>query len=331
MTAPMPSTRDAALHRLLDANLGLPPEYANELTSHLPMALHALVQLGADAPRLQGFYDHYVRRFEGRIAEPAAAAVDDWLPLRGRSDAFGSLRATFAAALRRQSRDAVLRTALPALWPGVAAAAFHGVIRAAHAVQSGHDGELADALAYWAWRWQPMPDADDAPPLSLDNWCERLIEAGRSSSFEGALISRRMAQAASSMAYRALAARLEPGGDLPARLWAFAAQRYAATRNFTVLHMVTGARALHVLLPWTDDAAGALLEVVRAYTAAYLAANVTARELPPSVVHAWPALIQLAVQSDDDHVIKLVHACHAAAQAQIAGPFCEAAARAVLR
>ena len=43
--------------------------------------------------------------------------------------------------------------------PGVAAAAFHGLIRTAHAVQSGHAGEVAAALAYWAWRWQPLAPA----------------------------------------------------------------------------------------------------------------------------------------------------------------------------
>jgi hypothetical protein len=329
VTAQMLSARDAALHRLLDVNLDLLPEYGNQLTNHLPMALHALAQLGADAPRLHQFFERYASRFEGRRAEPATSAVNDWLPLRGQSDSFGALRATFADALQRKSRDAVLRAALPALWPGVAAAAFHGVIRTAHAVQSGQSGELAAALAYWAWRWQPMAAADGGPPLAFDVWYERLIEAGRSVAFEGALISQRMAHAAESDNYRALAARLQPDDQLPARLWAFAARRYAATRNFTVLHMVTGARALHVLLPWADDAAGAVREAVRAVTAAYLAAKVPAHDLPPPVVHDWPALIQRAVQSDDDHVIKLVHACRAAEQAGIAGPFQAAAARAV--
>jgi hypothetical protein len=330
MNAPTPSQPGAALHRLLDASLGLPAEYANELTSHLPMALHALAQLGADALRLQRFFDHYARRFEGRAAEPKAAAVNDWLPLRGRADAFGALQATFAAALRRQGRDATLRAALPALWPGAAAAAFHGLIRTAHALQSGHDGELAAALAYWAWRWQPMADGDEGPPLPFDAWSERLIEAGRSSSFEGGLISHRMARAAATSAdYRSLATRLRPDDRLPQRLWAFAAQRYAATRNFTVLHMVTGVRALHVLLPWADDAAGALRETVRAYTAAYLAANVPPHDLAPVVELDWSTLVARAMQSEDDHVIKLVHACRVAEQARIAGPFRAAASRAV--
>jgi len=320
----------AALHRLLEANLALPPEYADELTNHLPMALHALAVLGADDDRLHRFFEGYARRFAGRLAEPAGAPVArDWLPLRGRADGLGALRATFAARLARDGRDLLLRAVLPALWPGVAAAAFHGAIRTAHAVESGHDGELADALAYWAWRWQPLADGDPGPELAPSSWCGALRDAAQSWRAEGCLISHRMAQAAATGPYLRLAMRAAITGDLPAQLWAFAAARYAATRNFTVLHLVTGLRALHVLWPWVDDPRQALREAVKAVTAAFLAAGVPAADLAPLAARPWSDLIARAIASDDDHVIKLVHACHHAEQLRVAGPFAEAATRAV--
>ena len=66
------------------------------------------------------------------------------------------------------------RTFFTAL-PGVAAAAFHGLIRTAHAVQSGHAGEVAAALAYWAWRWQPLaPPPQGGEALPFDDWAARL-------------------------------------------------------------------------------------------------------------------------------------------------------------
>jgi hypothetical protein len=319
----------AAWHRLLDANLGLPPEYADQLTNHLPMALHALAELGADDTRMQQFFERYARRFEGRVAGPAAQAAVDWLALRGQAETFAPLRAAFAAALARDGRDAVLRAALPALLPGVAAAAFHGAIRTAHAVEAAHEGELANALAYWAWRWQPLEPAPRGTALPLHVWCERLVTAGLSCAFNGSLISLRMAHAARSAAYRELAGSLAPAIDLPQRLLAFAAQRYADTRNFTVLHMVTGMRALRVLLPWVRDTDAALREVVPAFTAAYLSAGIRPAALPPTPTIDWPSVVRRAIVSDDDHVIKLVHACRCAAQQKVPGPFLEAAARAV--
>jgi len=315
--------------RLLDANLALPPEYAEGLTNHLPMALHALAELGADEARMQQFFEHYARRFAGRPAEPAAAAPADWLALRGRPHAFAPLRASFAAALARDGRDAVLRAALPALLPGVAAAAFHGAIRTAHAVQAGHDGELAAALAYWAWRWQPLLPPPRGAAVSLDVWCERLVAAAAGCSFDGPLISLRMAQAARSAAYCQLAGSLAATIDWPQRLLAFAAQRYADTRNFTVLHLVTGVRALRVLLPWVQDTDGALRDIGPAFTAAYLSAGLGTAALPPPAPLDWLTIVRRAIASDDDHVIKLVHACHGAAQQNLPGPFLAAATRAV--
>lgn len=318
------------LHRLLDANLALPPEYDDELTNHLPMALHALAELGADAACLHGFFERYARRFAGRSADPREAEpVHDWLPLRGQPDSFAVLRATFAAQLARVGRDALLRSVLPALLPGVAAAAFHGAIRTAHAVQSGHGAELAHALAYWGWRWQPLADGDPGPALPMPHWLEALEAAGPSWRGSGGLISQRMTQASASAPYRQLAMRVPITPALPEPLWVFAAARYAATRNFTVLHMVTGLRALHVLWPWVDQPGPALREAVKAFTAAYLAAGVPATDLPPQGERAWPDLVGQAIVSEDDHVIKLVHACHGAAQQGVPGPFAAAATRAL--
>ena len=62
-----------SLHRLLDWNLQFAPEYASELTNHLPMALHALAELGADAAGLDAFAKSYVRHVQLPRAAPSTA------------------------------------------------------------------------------------------------------------------------------------------------------------------------------------------------------------------------------------------------------------------
>src|SRR5512143_296047 len=329
MTRAATAERRAELHRMLEEALAWPPEYASELSNHLPMALHALSELGASASRMRQFAGRYLQRFAGRGGGPRASTVADWLPLRGQADAYPGLRATFEDALAREGRDAVLRRVLPALWPGVAAAAFHGVIRTGHAAQAGHDGELAAALAYWAWRWQPLPPAGPGAAIAAADWWQRLLAASHDAKLEGRDISHRMDRAARSGAYVELAGRLHAEPDTVVKLWAFAAGCYADTRNFTVLHMVTGVRAVQVLLPWIDDAEAALCEVVRAFAAAALAAAVPARSLPPLPAPDWAEIVARAIDSDDDHVVKLVHACRTAEQFGIPGRFRDAAARAV--
>jgi hypothetical protein len=171
---PMPSNPPSLtstaphLHELLNVNLQLPPEYQDQLTSHLPMALHCLHSLGASPQRMQEFYAAYARRFQGQsqrlIAPESPLAIADWRQLRGQSDAYPTLLAYFNGLVARNGTETALRLALPDLMPGVAAAAFHGVIRTAHAVEAAHADELAAALAYWAWRWQPLAEPPIAGP-----------------------------------------------------------------------------------------------------------------------------------------------------------------------
>lgn len=323
LDSPVASAADrrAILHRLLDDALAYGPEHGQGMASHLPMALAALDGLGAHEAQMRSFFAHYARRLE-RVAVPRGGAkpVDDWQRLRGRFEAFETLQASFARLLARDGADAVLRDAVAALADGVSGAAFHGPIRVAHAVEAGHEGELAAALAYWAARWEPLPAPDAAPRRRIAGvtpWLDA-IDARRVA-FDPAwrasapLISARMQQAALTPPYIELAGGLSLDGVAPAALLRDLAQacaaRYAATGNFTVLHMATASRALRVLARWLPADADALAPLLHAVAAANLAALAA-----PLQRHAdggepgWEEVRRRACASDDDHVIKLVHA-----------------------
>jgi hypothetical protein len=316
------------LNHLLDRAVELPAEYGDGLTSHLPMALHALQRLGAGDTRLAAFFESYAARFGSR-REPAPAPrrLDDWAARRGDFGALGVLRGHFAAALADDGATAVLRNALPQLWPGVAAAAFHGPIRVAHAFEAGHAGELAAALAYWAARWQPVAAAGPTmPTLDFDDWFERFVQAGAGAPLDAFLISGRIAAATATDSFRVDAARLAAPPDAVAALARRAARLYAATGNFTVLHLVTAARAVRVLAAVDAPPAAALWPAV---AAALLAAQVRGRGAPPQAPAGWPEVIAAAVASDDDHVVKLVQACVEHAAHDPDPVFLQAARRAV--
>lgn len=328
-------TAHAPLHALLDANLRHPPEYRDQLTNHLPMALHALHCLGASPQRLQDFYTGYSQRFQGLPAPTPAALSNlhtvDWRALRGQAEAYPVLLAYFNDLVAREGVYGSLRKSLPDLMPGVAAAAFHGVIRTAHALEAGHRQELAAALAYWAWRWQAL----EAPPvpdvlLELDAWAPRLVQESLGWRSSGPLISIRMGHASQSTTYVSLAGALAPAENLATRirqLAGWAVDRYVASPNFTVLHMVTGLRALRTLLPWIDDSTHAQALLARNFVAAYMAAQVKPLDTPPfATLPSWDAAIAAAITSDDDHVVKLVHACREEAAVYGEGNYLRAAA-----
>ena len=313
-TLQLPSSASDTLQHLLHAHLQLPAEYQDQLTSHLPMALQALHSLGASPLRMRAFYATYAKRFEGMQATASAQPVADWRSLRGQPDAYPSLLASVRALVARDGVDATLRALLPDLLPGVAAAAFHGLIRTAHAVHSGHAGEVAAALSYWAWRWQPLAPAQvPAALMPLPLWSAALVRDAQKWRTDGPLISIRMDQATQGAVYQSLADALQPFADLQSAihsLAALAAERYVASPNFTVLHMITGMRAMRVLSPWVESEEGVQSILVRAFTAAYLAARVVPLATRPEPrLHNWPEVIAAGIASDDDHVIKLVHAC----------------------
>lgn len=315
-------TRRAVLHHLLDESLQLSPEYGKGMASHLPMALAALDGLGASEAQMRAFYAHYAPRLERASTAAALDVVDhpivDWRSMRGRIDAFAALCRHFDEAIAHQGRDAVLSDALPSLLDGAAGAAFHGPIRLAHAIESAHAGELAAALAYCTARWMPLPDPARADAVFTDPtaWLDALDAHQRRSApgwrATAPLISEQMQQAARTLAWVELAGALVPAdGDVPALLHALAnaaAARYAATGNFTVLHMATAARAARVLASWLPTAATAWLPLLHAVAAASIASRARPLQRDVSDALTWAEVRRLACASDDDHVIKLVHA-----------------------
>jgi hypothetical protein len=312
----------------------LAPEYQNGLSSHLPMALHAMHALGADEARLTAFANHYVKRFDGIPSTALGQVLPNWQEHRGDFSRYADLRATFAAAAAKHGPRWVLQQALPALWPGVAAAAFHGLIRTAHAWEVAHDGELACGLAYWASRWQPTSAVPSNERLPFDSWAATLSIHVMAPRPDGLLISDRIAQAQASSAYAHLSSRLLITPDTLRQLARFAADHYARSANFTLLHMVTGCRAVRVLLTASPSSAQAALHsLVPAFTAAFLASGMD-RNVPLGNAEpdepSWSEIASMALRSEDDHIAKIVHACFDEATAYKHPAYLQVAQRAVL-
>jgi hypothetical protein len=296
----------AQLHHLLDAGQALSSTYRGQLSNHLPMAQQALLELGASAERLQAFTEAQEAVLEPRVpVRPARIDIGRDL---GRPASDADWRAHFAARIADLGPGAALREALALLLPGAGAAAFHGLIRTGHAILAGHDGELAAGLAHWAAHFMPLPVAVDAAPLDLPGWLEALRQLPRPVSGAGGLIAGRMQTWAGVPGFATAAGRLRHGPDTLRELALLAARTYAATANFTVLHLLTASHALGVLEPWwpTPTLPRGFSVAAAAGLLASGATPALALKQPPA--HPWPALISAVCDQDDAHVIKLTHA-----------------------
>ena len=299
--------RKTELERLLDDGARFDAEYRVGLSNHLPMALLALHRLGAPGHRLQAFAAGYASRLEPAPAPVPWPGTQPWLSRLGQRGAWPAYRSLFGQWLARAGAAAVLAQVLPELMRGCGAAAFHGLIRSACALQTGHTGELADGLAYWACRHLPLgpaPCGQEPDPLPLLSRLQADL-AGWSS--QQNLIFQRMADAAVAPAFGRSVAALQVGPDTLSALARQAAALYAASGNFTALHLVTSAHAMRVLLPHVGQPLLAVGHYWCAFAAGFVASGALGAGSAPLL--PWEQLVATAVQSDDEHLVKLVDSC----------------------
>lgn len=321
---------NAALHALLDAQVQMAPEYLNAAeantaaeppgggayASHLPMALHALAELGASEAQLHNFLAAQKAQ-PRRIPWPALDAAEQELRHR----------------LTHQGAAAVMAELLPGRLAHAGAVAFHGLIRSAHAWQSGHTGELALALAWWQQRDQPLPSPEPGPLLELDVWWAALLRLPKPESMPQDWISQRMLAWSATAGFAKLAPNLALRPDTLQQLASKALQAYASSGNFTLLHLVTASRALQVLGPLlpAEATTQALRDFTQHAAAGLLASrwNGELRTLAPA--KDWPELLMAACAATNDHTIKLAHAARHWQQAGVNDALCRAAATRALQ
>jgi hypothetical protein len=287
------------------------PEYGGALSNHLPMALVALERLGADEARLSAFAAAYSPRMQPVPPAQPWPAGDPWPDRLGQYEAWPAYRALFTEWIVQEGASDMLGQVLPQLMPGVSAAAFHGLIRTAYALRSGHLGELADALAYWACRHQRLgamhnPQAGTARAPATDDPVALLRELrpGRS---RAELISDQIRDAAADGRVSRVAARLFVDEGTPERLARAAAFAYAHTGSFTALHLVTGTHAMRVVTRFVDEPLTAWAWYWQAFAHAVVAARL--KPLPSAALRPWATLVAKARASNDEHLIKLVESC----------------------
>ncbi|MGZ9836659.1 hypothetical protein [Tsukamurella ocularis] len=294
------------------------PEFEGYLSNHGPMVVEALVRRG-HGEAVARWLDGYVPKLDG--APQATARPARWPDDLGDPAALGEWIVTFTAALAESPWREVLAEWWPRLLPGVAAGATHGAIRVGHAVDAllawgesaDRVAELAQALAYWAARWQPVPRT--ARPGGTLATADALAGVPRIPHAEGGIVSR-LAQLDDLDGWPAAQHALAPNDDAENALRAVvsaAVVRYATHAHGSpvmLVHAATAPNALRrALLALPEELHGATAAAGWSAAAAIYAAYgpESARE-PTSTTTAPPAVDEImdrAAHHGDEHVIKL--------------------------
>jgi hypothetical protein len=302
------------------------PEYRGGLCNHLPMTLIALDRMGASPARVQRFTTAYLKNMEPAPAPGTAIEIAHWQDQLGKPGAYAEYLGFFRREVARLQARPAIRAYLPVLSRGIAAAAFHPLIRTAYGVIGDDAAEVAVGLAYWAARYLPLPkqaaesgDAVAMPPAEDPIALLAALRRDEELAFEpnpDALIDREFAEAASHPRFEAIVHSLTVDDLTFDKLRRAAALLYLATDDFSALHGVTGLHAARILSDFADDHRAFTTRLWRALLALYLALDrpalpdaVAVKKLSDAELPDWNKILSTAVDSDDEHTIKLVFTC----------------------
>jgi hypothetical protein len=263
------------------------------LSNHLPMELIALDALGAPPERLDAMLDIWV----GRMLAPRldTTVVD-----------------AFRAEVAADGIDATVHAHLPRFVESPGSEWFHSMIRLAYALDAGHEGQVASALADWATYGRILPGE---PPEGGTSRPLTLLRALVGADLDPPDSHADLGGVARQPGFVAMAAGMAVDDDLDG-LAAAVAAAHVAGANLATLHLVTGVQAARALLDRLvpDDRRRFARRVSQAAAAGFVAAgrpplpdDEELEALRRVTLPVWDEVRAAAVASPDVHVTKLVY------------------------
>ncbi|KZN30445.1 hypothetical protein N480_05690 [Pseudoalteromonas luteoviolacea S2607] len=298
------------LNSILDKIAIYHPLYGGGLATHLPMVLTALTKLNAPHEKLLITFKNSIGDLELIESLDEVQAVTGVECELGNRQSYARYLKYYQAELLEHGVRQVLEKSLPSLISGIAASAFHGLIRLAYGIEAHSQSEVAIALAYWSSEYQAFDLTNETTEEGYEEILTRLSPYGAGFEFSPGIIVDRMDEIGGLL--RRLEAVIQPRSIRLCTLRQFALKAFYLREDFTLLHTVTGCHAFSVIAPFLDDEEYALRSLWKAILVAYLS---TGHEYKRNAIEVqqrqccFDSVIQAALVSDDSHIIKLVYSC----------------------
>ncbi len=315
----------------LDIIQGTAPEYSGGLCNHASMASEAFYNLGRSGEILP-WVTFYRNRLYLQPPPDSPVSEENWKEALGDFSRHSDWVLFFSERIKETGWTAVLRKWATLLAPGSIAGGAHGLIRTALAARSlcrkrtvQRKTELAEALAYWASRFQQLPGAPSNKGL-YSNAAEairalQLLPEERKIRF--GLISKKLQALDGFEPFSRAINMIRINGsqeDLPGAVSsmteAFCAAYLASVRDakncIVLIHCVTLLGAVRTLMPFLDprSVCRTLHYGWQAAAAIYSVFGKAPGKVNYMRINAGiDSLIDQAVATGDEHAIKFTDAC----------------------
>ncbi|WP_428239921.1 questin oxidase family protein [Gynuella sp.] len=290
------------------------PDHHNGLSNHLPMAILALIRLGANEQKIEEFSKSYCRQLDPLQEIPTQILTEQaLLSLAGKGEKFHQVQVSFDHFIQTNGLEDTLKTWLPRLCTGSSTRAFHPLIRLGYAIQFQLEREIAHALADWLVHLVNYPwptNHHTSHPGSLENLISNL--QNKRQSFQPIvhrLIDDELGAVTLFPEYQSLI--LQPGINALslADMQKVALNWYLQSHDFCALHGITGSYAFNLIIPYLEDLYPALKSFWLSLVLAYLSRSpVDTKEKTP-ISTDLSTLKSKAIASMDAHTIKLTDVC----------------------
>jgi hypothetical protein len=293
---------------LLEASSQYHVQYGDRLANHLPMVLIALDKMGASRAQLRHAFERSTPHLERPQLPPPdpSVAIEE---CRNREELYPSALRYYELQIKEHGIEECLRRELPPLLPAIATAAFHPLIRTAYGIDANHQQEIATGLAYWNLEYRTLAASKERIALPAAEILPRLAAQYPLIALAPGNIADHMFSVTQQRGWMETPIQPEQLGleDI-ARV---AIDAYRGTRDFTLLHGVTGCHALRLILPYCPEPESALRYFWAGLVVAYLSTGPkqVAVAAENGVAIGWREIRKRACTSDDDHVIKLAYSC----------------------
>lgn len=299
------------LNSLLEKVAVYHPLYGGGLATHLPMVLIALKKLEAPNEKLLNTFKNSLEGLELTGSLDNINAVESIESELGKSESYKRYLKFYQKELAEKGVKDVLEKSLPILVSGIAASAFHGLIRLAYAIEAKSQSEIAIALAYWSAEYQTFELSNETTAENFEKILTRLSPLGESFNFSPGIIVDRIDEIGALLKHNESVIQPETIDLLTLRQ--FVLKAFYLCNDFTLLHTVTGCHAFSIILPFLHDEEHALRELWKAILTAYLSTGLGYKDETVDLKqdeYCFDVIRNEALKTEDSHIIKLVYSCY---------------------
>jgi hypothetical protein len=299
------------------------PEYANGLSNHLPMAIEALLSMQATADQIDRYHKAASTKLEILSSQEPEPIIENWqdaMKIAGQFKYYLSLRSFFDRQIASDPKNPIIAVFIKRLAPALSCAAFHPLIRLAHAISAKNCDEIASAFAYWVYAYKELTWPNNAlvSSSSLSQTITSLLDdhpwpTGRLGDF---MVTVDMMRVREQTSFERLNFKPDSRKINLEEIEESILNLYLASDDFTVLHGVTGTYAVRVLLEHFPNIDNLLIYLWQGLVTAFLSKGLNDKSMQHTLcqlndikIKTCEAIRHNACHSLDDHTIKLAAVC----------------------